>query len=70
MFVCTNAREQVNPLLLGLEGCDCESDSPSLFDMDEPSGEYKLDMSLPYSRMVASELVALSASKKGFEVCD
>eukprot|EP00752_Nemacystus_decipiens_P005020 g4560.t1 len=59
---------KVRPLLLGLEGCDCESDSPSLFDVDEPSGEYKLDMSLPYSRMVASELVALSATKKGFEI--
>lgn len=59
---------QMTPLLLGLEGCDCESDSPYLFDVDEPSGEYKLDMSLPYSRMVASELVAMSEAKKGFEV--
>lgn len=58
----------MNPLILGLEGCDCESDSLNLFDVEEPSGEYKLDMSLPYSRMVASELLSLSESKKGHEV--
>ncbi|CAN0352207.1 unnamed protein product, partial [Scytosiphon promiscuus] len=52
-------------LLLGIQGCDCDSDSPSLFDADEPSGEYKLDMSLPYSRMVVSEILTLSESKKG-----
>lgn len=68
MVLMSTTRTQVSPLLLRLEGCDCESDSPHLFDVDEPSGEYKLDMSLPYSRMVASELVALSQSKKGFEV--
>ncbi|CAM9343850.1 unnamed protein product, partial [Scytosiphon promiscuus] len=56
------------PLLLGIQGCDCDSDSPSLFDVDEPSGEYKLDMSLPYSRMVVSEILALSESKKGHEI--
>ncbi len=63
-----SSHPQVNPLLLELEGCDCESDSPHLFNVDEPSGEYKLDLSLPYSRMVASELLALSESKKGYEV--
>lgn len=59
---------QAKPLLLGLEGCDSESQSPNLFDVEEPSGEYKLDMSLPFSRMVAAELVDLSGSKKGYEV--
>lgn len=58
----------MDPLILGLEGCDCESDSLNLFDVEEPSGEYKLDMSLPYSRMLASELLSLSESKKGHEV--
>ncbi|CAM9291885.1 unnamed protein product [Ectocarpus fasciculatus] len=66
----TSASEsrKVSPLILGLEGCDCESDSLNLFDVEEPSGEYKLDMSLPYSRMVASELLSLSESKKGHEI--
>ncbi|CAM9221678.1 unnamed protein product, partial [Ectocarpus sp. 8 AP-2014] len=59
---------KVDPLILGLEGCDCESDSLNLFDVEEPSGEYKLDMSLPYSRMLASELLSLSESKKGYEI--
>lgn len=36
--------------------------------MAEPTGEYKLDMSLPYSRMLASELLYLSEAKKGHEV--
>ena len=59
---------QPSPLLLGLHGCDSESDSPNLFDVEEPTGEYKLDMSQPYSRMVASELLALSETKAGYEV--
>ena len=59
---------QPSPLLLGLHGCDSESDSPNLFDVEEPTGEYKLDMVMPYARMVASELVALSEAKKGYEV--
>ncbi|CAM9116440.1 unnamed protein product [Pylaiella littoralis] len=61
-------RRRAKPLLLGLEGCDSESQSPNLFDVEEPSGEYKLDMSLPFSRMVAAELVDLSGSKKGYEI--
>lgn len=67
-FVFFPSKFQVSPLLLGIQGCDCDSDSPCLFDVDEPSGEYKLDMSLPYSRMVVSEILALSESKRGHEV--
>lgn len=64
----TYTAHQPRPLLLGLSCCDSESDAPGLFDMAEPSGEYKLDMSLPYSRMLASELLYLSEAKKGHEV--
>lgn len=59
---------QASALLLDLAGCDWESDSPGLFDPADPTGEYKLDASLPYSRMVISELLAISEVKKGYEV--
>lgn len=39
-----------------------------MFDVEEPTGKYKLNMSLPYSRMLVSELIALSEAKKGYEV--
>lgn len=64
----TTSLPQVPPLLLVLSDCDSGSNSPGLFDPGEPTGEYKLDMSLPYSRMVTSELLALSEEKKGYEV--
>lgn len=66
--LATQSFPQAPQLLLVLSGCNSESDSPGLFDPAEPTGEYKLDMSLPYSRMVLSELLALSEEKKGYEV--
>ncbi|CAM9374928.1 unnamed protein product, partial [Discosporangium mesarthrocarpum] len=54
-------------LILSLSNCDVDSDTPDLFDPSQPTGEYRLDVSLPYSRMVVSELVERAETKTGYE---
>ncbi|CAM9188432.1 unnamed protein product [Choristocarpus tenellus] len=55
-------------LIVSLSNCDTETEIAGLFNCTQPSGEYRLDASLPYSRMVVSELIEMAENKKGFEI--
>ena len=45
---------------LSLRQCDTSLEDPDLFDSDEPGGDYRLDLSKPYDRMVCVELVQIA----------
>ncbi|GMH77693.1 hypothetical protein TL16_g07497 [Triparma laevis f. inornata] len=59
-----NKREDGH-LLIQINNCDCEFEDASLFDPVEPANNYNLDMTLPYSRMVASELLRMANERPG-----
>ncbi|CAM9606226.1 unnamed protein product, partial [Phaeothamnion confervicola] len=63
----SNAGSGSRVLKVSMSNCNCDVDPPGLFNAIQPTGEYCLDMSLPYSRMVVRELIALAETKQGFE---
>ena len=47
-------------LALSLRQCDTTSEDKALFDADQPGGKYRLDMAVPYDRVVCLELVQIA----------
>ena len=56
-----------NMRMISLEHCNFEmpDDGPIPFDINEPNGFYKLDLSLPYDRMIAKSLQELACTQGG-----
>ena len=56
-----------NMRMISLDHCNFEmpDDGPIPFDINEPNGFYKLDLSLPYDRMIAKSLQELAYTQGG-----
>ena len=56
-----------NMRVISLENCNFEmpDDGPIPFDINEPNGFYKLDLSVPYDRMIAKSLQELAYTQGG-----
>ncbi|OQR86100.1 hypothetical protein ACHHYP_10970 [Achlya hypogyna] len=52
-------------LSISVVGCNFELDDSSLFDPQDATGTYDLDMSEPYDRAIACELLRFANSRKG-----
>ncbi|OQR84608.1 hypothetical protein THRCLA_10811, partial [Thraustotheca clavata] len=52
-------------LNISVIGCNFEIDDSSLFDPQDATGTYNLDMTDPYDRAIACELLRFANSKKG-----
>lgn len=52
-------------LHISIANCDVDTKTPDLFDPIEPTGRYVLDMTTPYARMVAAELLRLAKTRMG-----
>ena len=52
-----------DPLHISLRQCDTTVAGPRLFDKEEPQGTYHLDLTKPFDRMIALELVNLATTR-------
>ncbi|EQC29770.1 hypothetical protein SDRG_12541 [Saprolegnia diclina VS20] len=52
-------------LSISVVGCNFDIDDSSLFDPQDATGKYDLDMAEPYDRAIACELLRFANSKKG-----
>ncbi len=53
------------PLIISMESCGAESQTPDAFDVMHPAGTYALDLSLEYDRVVVRKLVQIALSGEG-----
>jgi len=52
-------------LVVTMKGCDCDIEDPTLFNSMEPTGQYELELSDPYDRMIMIELLRLASLRAG-----